>query len=375
MLAGVKATSTGTIFVSVPRWKPGVPATLATLDFSAPGATPTTPLLRPFPSWEGNAVGDASALQSVLGFEIDSCDRVWVLDQGRVAGEPAIPGSIKLVVYNSTTGAELWRRTFSEDLASADRSFLNDLVLDQVNQFAFITDSGIPINASLPDKGGLLIYNYQADEGHQGEGVGPVRRVIDSTWATQPNTSLWIHINGDPVLQASPEMTGADGIALSPDVNTLVTCPLTSHHNFAIPTAVLRDPTSTDAQILAATVDLGSKGTASDGLAFDSTGALYNTGLELNGVFRQSHVAPGQGPGDSLAMNATTLVWPDTIGFDHHGSILLVTNQLYKFVEGRLDFSGAVNNFRLSRIAVGPMIDSYMAASARKALARCFPQA
>jgi len=37
-------------------------------------------LLSPFPSWEGNNIGNASALQSVLGFEIDLEDNIWVLD-------------------------------------------------------------------------------------------------------------------------------------------------------------------------------------------------------------------------------------------------------------------------------------------------------
>lgn len=104
LLAGVKVSMDGTIFVSTPRWMPGVPATLSTIDNSY-----GMPLLRPFPSWAANQEGNVSALQSVLGFEIDPCNRVWVLDQGKVAGNAALPGSIKLVVYNASDGTELWR--------------------------------------------------------------------------------------------------------------------------------------------------------------------------------------------------------------------------------------------------------------------------
>ena len=104
MPAGVKVGPTGDVFVSFPRWKPNVPATLAVLDFSA-----SPPIARPFPTWAANEVGVPEALQNVLGFEIDPCNRVWALDQGKVNNSAAIPGSIKLVVYNGTTGDELFR--------------------------------------------------------------------------------------------------------------------------------------------------------------------------------------------------------------------------------------------------------------------------
>lgn len=171
MLAGIKVSQSGDIFVSVPRWKNknggaysrkiskspliGVPATISKL-VNVDGQT----LLQPYPSWEMNQVklnnqshlqiGDPNAIQSVLGFEIDSKNVLWVLDQGKVGGEAAIPGlnsnslsnlkgSIKLLLFDLNSDTLLQKYVFSEEEAPANNSFLNDIVVDSPNNFAYIT--------------------------------------------------------------------------------------------------------------------------------------------------------------------------------------------------------------------------------------------
>lgn len=54
-------------------------------SYLANPVVPVGPLLDPFPSWAANTEGDSDALQSVLGFEIDPEDRIWILDQVRMA--------------------------------------------------------------------------------------------------------------------------------------------------------------------------------------------------------------------------------------------------------------------------------------------------
>ncbi|KAH3756811.1 hypothetical protein Pelo_11399 [Pelomyxa schiedti] len=340
MPAGVKVSSDGDVFVSVPRWNENVPATLSKVVMKN-----GQPLLQPFPSWEMNEEGNSTALQSVLGFEIDPYDHIWVLDQGKVNSAAALPGAIKLVVWDIKTGAERLRYTFSEAEASLTDSFLNDIVLDLHNQFAYITDSGIPIDSSKPLLPALLVFDILSHT---------VRRVLQNHSSTQADPDLWITINGDKVLIDAPMETGADGIALSTDLNTLVWCPLTSHDFYSIPTSLLRDFTTSESTLESAVVYIGDKLSASDGLAFDDTGTLYLSSLEGSGINTWN--------GDvlSLVSDSSSMVWPDTLAFDHKGNMLFVSNQLHLFVQGLLDFSEGSINFRIWSFYTGT--DSYLAA-------------
>ncbi|KAI8440392.1 hypothetical protein MSG28_001720 [Choristoneura fumiferana] len=69
------------LFVSVPRWKAGIPATLNYISLDA--AYEPSPKLTPYPSWAGNELGNCdSGLNTVYRIKADKCDRLWVLDVG-----------------------------------------------------------------------------------------------------------------------------------------------------------------------------------------------------------------------------------------------------------------------------------------------------
>lgn len=344
MLAGVKVNSQGKYFVSVPRWKPNVPATLNVL-VQMYGQT----LLQPFPSWDQNAVGDSMALQSVLGFEIDAEDRIWVLDQGKVNGEAAIPGSQKLVVYDSNSGDQLMFFDLT-DVTDPQRSFLNDVVVDTYRQMAYITDSGISVVAGEPIKGGIIVLDY---------GNNQIRRVLDSDNSVEDDPSLWVTINGERVNAAAPMETGADGIALSCDGTVLFYTPLTSRTLYSIQTAYLRDWTLAD--LSAYVTDLGYKLSASDGLAASFEGDIYLTAIESSSIYRLSPYTNDPSLFDyhdfeTVVSDPALMMWPDTIGFDSSDhSLVFVSNQLHHFVGNTMDFLHPLYgdfNFRIWKVMV-----------------------
>jgi sugar lactone lactonase YvrE len=164
--------------------------------------------------------------------------------------------------------------------------------------------------------------------------------------------SIWLIINGQKVFKDKTIMTGADGIALSCDGNTLYYTPLTSRMLYSISTDILR---SGDTQKAIANVKtIGYKRSASGGLIMSARNRLYMTALEDNAVYMSSSL--GDGPEDfnykrfSVVAQDDDLVWQDTLAIDKKSKKLyIVTNKLQDFLDGTMEFdlSGKVTNFRI----------------------------
>lgn len=73
------------IFITTPRWKDGVPASLVTVKYPTKEISPQ---MRPYPDWQSHSSPynpDCSKLISVYRTTIDSeCNRLWVIDSGIV---------------------------------------------------------------------------------------------------------------------------------------------------------------------------------------------------------------------------------------------------------------------------------------------------
>lgn len=99
------------IFVTTPRLKPGVPATLSELSVEESSVAPR---LRPFPSWSWNEQGDCDNLISVFRTATDQCGRLWVLDSGTVnvfaGAERVCPPKLVVFDLRGRDGAELVAR-------------------------------------------------------------------------------------------------------------------------------------------------------------------------------------------------------------------------------------------------------------------------
>uniref|UniRef100_A0A7S3DHV3 Uncharacterized protein n=1 Tax=Palpitomonas bilix TaxID=652834 RepID=A0A7S3DHV3_9EUKA len=239
----------------------------------------------------------------------------------------------------------LYFEQLGHNLANPYTSFLNDVAYDPINNYLYITDSGIPIpSTTLPPNPGLIAVDLSTKKG---------KRFLTSALSTNA-TDMYLKINGVNVTEAAPMKTGADGIALTVDAKFLIFCPLTSTVNYKIPTFILRDWTLGDAEVVASVTKLVDKQFSSDGLAFASNGALLSTSLQRNGVFFSSvdtndgsllPIWNGTAYVDILPIvqNTDYMHWPDTIGFSHDGrSFLFVSNQLYLFVQGMLHFDTTV---------------------------------
>ncbi len=76
-----------------------------------------------FPSWEWNQAGNVHVLQSVLGYEIDEYNRMWLLDQGKIAYAPSPEGSQKLIVWDLNTNRMIDSIIIPNEIAPYRTSF------------------------------------------------------------------------------------------------------------------------------------------------------------------------------------------------------------------------------------------------------------
>ena len=210
-IAGLHFDAAGRAFVSTPRLiSTQAPATLSLLDtksLSGPAR------LTAFPSTAANSISadPRTHLRNVLGFYVDNRNGwLWALDQGFVAGEKtAPPGAQKIMIYALSDG-HLVQRIPLDSVADREGSFLNDIVVDEARRVAYIADSGL---RSAPDnQAGLIV----ADANR-----GTVRRVLNQHPALMPVAGLQVVSHGETVWPGNPIMLGINGIALSPDQETL----------------------------------------------------------------------------------------------------------------------------------------------------------
>ena len=85
------------IFVTIPRFKVGVPVTLGTIAPIA-GA-----LIQPYPdySWHSSHGANCDGITSVLRIAIDECRRLWVLDTGKIGEIQHCPPQMLIFDLNS----------------------------------------------------------------------------------------------------------------------------------------------------------------------------------------------------------------------------------------------------------------------------------
>ena len=342
MAAGFKIDRDGSYYLSVPRWSPGIPATVSKIEVVDGKA-----MLTAYPSWEMNEIGNPDALQSVLGWEIDENNIAWFLDQGHIEGQPCSDGAQKLVAWDITKHVLVGSYKMPDDIASYKASFLNDLVVDNRNGYIYIADSGIFTD---PLEGGIIVFNMKTHE---------YRRVLHQHESVQDVPGYWFEIAGKRVWGDAPMRTGADGIALSADRKTLYWCPLTARNLYAIDTAYLQDYAMPQAKIADAVQDLGDKGTNTDGMGADNQGLIYYTMLEGQGIGVYDPALAQY----STLVSDKRMVWVDGMTFDNKGYLIFNNNRLHELFRDQLDWDNPYN-LVVWKAYLGEGIQSYLQAKA-----------
>ena len=334
MPTGITVADSGRIFINYPRWGDNVIYTVAEVIDGIPV---------PYPNLAINnyqAGKDPSkhlvAAQSVV---VDpSGQKLWVLDTGSVESNPVGFGGPKLVAINLSTNQVVQTILFAQDVATPT-TYLNDVRFDLSrgeSGIAFITDSSA--------EGGLIVVDLAS---------GKSRRRLTGHASVMSDPTFVPLVEGQALKlrqvdeESKPFRVGSDGIAISPDGETLYYRSLTSRHLYSIPVNDLIDQSMRDQDLALKIRDYGQISGASDGLESDSKGRIYLTDYEHNAIHR---LYPGEDL-ETLMVDPRAL-WPDTLSLANDGYLYFTANQLHRRAIFHQGIDKRVEPYGLLRIKV-----------------------
>ncbi|WP_162056004.1 SMP-30/gluconolactonase/LRE family protein [Pontibacter pamirensis] len=256
-VTGVTVTEEGRIFSNFPRWREGVP--FSVVEVMPDGSH------RPYPneawnSWNGQPQPNQfTSVQSVVAHQ----GSLYVLDPASPMMKGVV-GNAKLYEFDLATNTLKNTWEFDRTIAP-EESYLNDLRIDEERGEVYITDSGL---------GAIVVLDTE---------TGQARRLLDKHTSTKAE-NVFLNINGEKWLrQGKQPQIHSDGIALSPDNDSLYYHALTGYTLYRVPTEALADSSLGEEALTEQVQSLGNT-PAPDGMIFDERGNLYMADLERGAV-------------------------------------------------------------------------------------------
>ncbi|KAG5889899.1 hypothetical protein JTB14_008045 [Gonioctena quinquepunctata] len=178
------------MFVSIPRWRDGV---AATLNYISLNSTSKSPVLVPYPDWKANTLPkegetpEDNLIVSTFRMRVDACDRLWVLDTGMADRiEQAMH------IYDLNTDTLLRKYTMEGSYLKGTISFFANIVIDVTKNtcdhaFAYMFDLA---------GNGLLIYSF----------------ATDNAWRFEDNSIFSDRFQGDFSVRGNDDFHWSDGI-------------------------------------------------------------------------------------------------------------------------------------------------------------------
>ncbi len=311
-------------YLTVPRWKIGIPATLVRIPL-ATTFLPASPELQPYPTWSLQMLNDCFALQSVHTIDIDSEGKLWVLDSGLVEelGENRSVCPPKLLVIDLQTNFIIKHATIPAEVR-LNGSVLTTMALEREKQVVFIADSNYY-------ESGIVVYNVTSDT---------FRRFSCEQLNPDEDSA---NINYIPA-HITPEFVS---ISLNTDRNKLYFSTFDSQNLFYVNVSLFsRDELDISDHV----VDLGKNGRTVKLIA-DTKGYMYFNIVNEKAVaqWRESSWVFQYTP--KIILDSKLLChWISSLDVDEDGNLWVVSNRFHDYSNNKLRVEK--ENIRIFRIFV-----------------------
>jgi sugar lactone lactonase YvrE len=297
-VTGVTFSDDGRLFANFPRWRENVPFSVVEV---LPDGTS-----KPYPNEKWNAwngkpeKNQFTCVQSVLAHN----KSLFVLDPSSPEMKGVI-GNAKLYQFDLATNKLIKTWEFDKKVAP-EKSYLNDLRVDDKTNNIYITDSGL---------GGIVVLDMKS---------GKARRLLDKHPSTK-SEEITLIIEEEKFKQD----IHSDGIAISPIDNKLYYHALNGYTLYRVPVKALDKTKRNETQLVKKVENLGVT-PAPDGMIFDEEGNLYMADLERNAI---SYRTPN---GDlKILIQDERIKWADSFTIDDKRNLIFTDSLLQKASIGK----------------------------------------
>lgn len=305
---GIAVSDSGRIFVSFPRYDPGVPYTVAEVrDGDA----------EPYPDRKVNNRDEERASRHFLSAEsvhVGPDGDLWVVDSGRPDFESTVENGAKLVRIDLETD-EIERRYILPPDVARSNTLLADVRIDGRRDIAYLTD------ASPSGFNGLVVVDLDSGEAWRKLDLHPSTRADPEFIGMVEGERLMFDPDGRP---SSPLSIGANGLALHASGERLFYRALADRELYSVRTDVLVEPSTSPEIVQDSLRRYGDQGFASDGLAADDRGRIYLTNYEDNAILRRRP----DGRMETL-VHDPRLLWPEALAVTD-GWLYIATSQTHR---------------------------------------------
>ena len=283
-------------------------------------------------------------IYSVMGFEIDVSQNYYLLDQGVILPENNTIeyNTSKLLIFNRF--GKLIKEYFFTD-EDYTTSLLTDIVVDQSQRYAYITDSGILLNnQSFPR---IIVIDLEKDK---------IYKILNNHTLLKPDKNINITYTEDDIINYFTEITGLNSIQISCDGKKLYFSSLKSNNLYKVNIKDLSkaidkyEDNKNSKYLNDIPITVANKGMISQSFIMSSKNNIYLTNNEKGSIrtlYSLDDDLSDYNFGDFSEIESEKLVinWPGSIDIEN-GVLYLLDNHYINRTNGDTNNSiSKMNNF------------------------------